>query len=812
MLRRTSLHHGWQFADSSWEEPDGKLGKLGYFELEWLPARVPGHVHLDLIDNGVIAHPFERMNEMGCQWVDDKDWSYKTSFEWQPSEALPRRVLRFEGLDTVCRVTLNGELVAEHDNMFVPLEIDVSSRLRPGKNELRVDFASAVRVGLERRAKWLREQGLSGEFERLLERSFVRKVQCMYGWDWGPRLVSCGIWRPVELLEFAARIKDVRVLQEHLPDGRVRLRIESSVQGEARVVHELEGVGELSGDGELLIEEPELWQPAGFGEQHLYVLRSRAVAAGGELACDEKVTLVGLRTIRLRREADQHGESFEFEVNGQPLWALGANWIPDHSFPSAIGAGQYRERLEAARAAGMNMLRIWGGGLYETDEFYDLCDELGLLVWQDFAFACAYYPDTGTWQEVVRREAEQNVRRLRNHASLALWCGNNENLMMFQQRWGDKSRQPPRYFGEQLYDEVLPGVVATLDPGRPYIPSSPFGGDDANGGGYGDQHYWDVWHGRGDWQHYRDSTARFASEYGFASAPSLRAWREVLGEGSFPSALHPVVRWHDKTLKGYDTFRGYVFLHYPETRELEAWTYYSQLNQRDAMRAALEHYRSSDFCRGSLIWQLNDCWPVQSWALIDGLGQPKPAWFELSRLHAPLLVGLRRKGTAIECWAAYDNAPTGVCIEGELVLRATSLDGGAPLGRWSTAVSLKSGERRSLLGFDAGALPPRSTLLTAELGGARATLLLAEPRELELGAPAELTVSLMSEGELRLESPTPLVDLCLWDDEGTAAFAENALTLPEPGVLSLGYEGSGQGLRARSLAGEHRVAFTRARL
>ena len=812
MLRRTSLHQGWQFAESSWEEPGGKLGKLGYWELEWLPARVPGHVHLDLIDNGVIAHPFERMNEMGCQWVDDKDWSYRTSFEWQPNDALPRRVLRFEGLDTVCRVILNGELVAEHDNMFVPLELDVSARLVPGRNELRIDFASAVRVGLERQAEWLREQGLSGDFERLLERSFVRKVQCMYGWDWGPRLVSCGVWRPVELVEHAARINDVLVEQEHLPDGRVRLRIKSTLEGEARVKHVLEGVGELDADGEILIEDPELWYPAGLGEPALYVLRSRAYSVDTGVVHDEKVTRVGLRTVRLCREADRHGESFEFEVNGQRVWAMGANWIPDHSFPSTISAGQYRSRLEAARAAGMNMLRIWGGGLYETDEFYDLCDELGLMVWQDFAFACAYYPDTGAWRDVVRREAEVNVRRLRGHPSLVLWCGNNENLMMWQQRWGDKTKQPPRYFGEALYDEVLPAVVAALDPQRPYIPSSPFGGDDANGGGHGDQHYWDVWHGRGDWQHYRDSTARFASEYGFASSPSLRAWSEVLGDGHSAGALDLAVRWHDKTLKGYDTFRRYVFLHYPETSELEAWTYYSQLNQRDAMRAALEHYRSSEFCRGSLIWQLNDCWPVQSWALIDGLGQPKPAWFELSRLHAPLLLALRRSGNEIECWAAYDNVPVGVRVEGELVVRATALTDGAPLGRWTAPVSLESCARRSLLRFDASALPPRGALLTAELGGARATLLLAEPKELELGAPEELAVSLMSDGELRLASPTPLIDLCLWDDDGTAAFAENALTLPEPGQISLGYEGSGLGLRARSLAGEHRVVLTRSRL
>ncbi|HEV8246040.1 MAG TPA: hypothetical protein VGP93_09745, partial [Polyangiaceae bacterium] len=674
MLRRTYLHRGWTFAESAWPA----AGRVGYSKREWLPARVPGHVHLDLLENGIIAHPFERMHELGCQWVDERDWSYRTSFEWQPDPERPQRMLHFAGLDTVCRVLLNGELLAEHDNMFVPLELDVSAKLQPGTNQLRVDFDSAVRVGLERRSAWLKDEGLA-EVERLEERSFVRKAQYMYGWDWGPRLVSCGIWRPVELREYRARIRDVHVRQEHLEDGQVRLSLTTDVDGPANVVHVLEGEALSIADGALTIERPRLWQPNGIGEQHLYTLRSyacpadfdakrlpkgtsEACAALDAVALDLCVTRVGLRTFALRREADRFGESFGFEVNGQPLWALGANWIPDHSFPSAVAAAQYRSRLSAAKNSGMNMLRVWGGGLYESDEFYELCDELGLLVWQDFAFACAYYPDTGSFADAARREAEVNCVRLRNHASLALWCGNNENLTMFQGRWGDKSKQPPRYLGEHLYDRVLPDALSRLDPERPYIPTSPHGGKDANGGGIGDQHYWDVWHGRGDWQHYRDSTARFASEYGFASAPSLRAWREVFHEAqSFASAdspsvglcslrkgvRDPIVRWHDKTMKGYETFLGYVFLHYPETSDLEDWTYYSQLNQRDALRAAIEHYRRSEFCQGSLIWQINDCWPVQSWAVIDSLGQPKAAFFELARLHAPGLLSLKRDGAQV---------------------------------------------------------------------------------------------------------------------------------------------------------------------
>ncbi|HEY4104246.1 MAG TPA: hypothetical protein VGM44_10160 [Polyangiaceae bacterium] len=824
------LHAGWQFALGPWQEHEAKLGCS---TLEWLPARVPGHVHSDLVEQGVIADPFERMNELGCQWVDEQEVSYRTRFEFAPNEALPHRVLRFEGLDTLCRVFLNGELIAKHENMFVPLEVDLTSRLASGKNLLEVCFDSAVKVGRERRAAYFAKHGIQNTATRFDERSFVRKAQYMYGWDWGPRLVSAGIWRPLSLLEYSARIRDVHVTQVHAPDGSVRIsaRTESDA---GVVVHLFSGTRAHSGDGEIArLSEPERWYPHGLGGQPLYTLTSYLCPAGFEIASlpsdeadaharlravmlDVRVTQVGIRSVRLVQEVDALGRSFEFKVNGEPMFALGANWIPDSSFPSRVSRRALRERLESARAAGMNMLRVWGGGLYESDDFYQLCDELGLMVWQDFPFACAYYPDTDEYVEPLREEARVNVRRLRNHPSLVLWCGNNENLTMWEQAWGGEENRPARYFGEHFYERILPEVLREHDPERPYIPTSPQGGEkDANSGGTGDQHYWDVWHGRGDWPFYRDSIARFSSEYGFASSCSLRAWEQVFAPRQ-PEAVRnnevelthlraavrdPIVRWHDKTAKGYEVFLSYVALHYPEPKSLEDWVYYSQLNQRDALRCALEHYRRSDFCRGSLIWQLNDCWPVQSWALIDSEGQPKSAWFELLRLHAPCLLSIVIAGDHAELHASLDN--TRGPWSSSVSLSALSLRDGGELRSVHGEIALSNGQRRSVLCLPLANLEPTDTLLVARAGDVRAQALLVEPKQLELPAPQPIAVSRETEGFLALASSTPLLDLMLTDNDGTAAFLDNCLTLPCPGVARVRYRGDARGLAARSLAGRH---------
>lgn len=802
MLRRTPLHDGWQLAAASWLAPKARLG---FSELEWLPASVPGHVHTDLVSAGVIAEPFARRFELGCQWVDGERWVYRTHFDFRPDAALPARVLHFAGLDSVASVWLDGQKLAEHDNMFVPLELDVTERLTPGPHELRVELEPAVTVGRERRARYLASEGLSENVVRFDERAFVRKAQYMYGWDWGPRLVSAGIWRPVTLVEHAGRFLDVLVEQTHLPNGAVELRMWSDVDGAGNVEHSVAGVAGALRDGEAArLEAPPLWWPAGLGSQPLLEVTSRLCDAEGALL-DERTTRVGLRRLRLVRELDGHGESFELEVNGRRVYCLGANWIPDDSFPARVSGARTRERLERARELGMNMLRVWGGGLYESDEFYAACDELGLLVWQDFPYACSYYPEDPDSLKAARREARENVRRLRNHPSLALWCGNNENRTMFESRWDDPERHPPRYYGERIYEGVLPQVLAELDPTRPYIPTSPWGGALANDGGTGDQHYWEVWHGRGDWKFYADSRARFASEFGFASAPGARAWLRVAGERTAPplGVRDADVRWHDKTLKGYETFVGFVELHYPEAKDLEQWTYFSQLNQRDALRFGIEHFRRSEFCKGALLWQLNDCWPAQSWAVIDSEGEPKAAAFELRRLFAPALASLVVEGGKLTLFTLLDNALEPLAAPA--TLEARSLLDGRVLARTQAELELAPGERRAALELDVSAWEPSETLVTASFAGTTTFRLLVEPKDARLVTP-RLTARAVA-GGVALRSDVPVVDLFVWDPTGEARFFENFVTLPEAGEIVLRTERAPGAVRARSLAGAHAVAY-----
>jgi beta-mannosidase len=776
----------------------------------FLPAQVPGHVHLDLMRLGIIPDPFERMYERTVQWVDEIDWAYRCTFAMSAEELDgARHILRFCGLDTLARVQLNGELLGEPANMFIPHEFDVTSALRTGANTLEVQFLSAQRAGEVRKAALLAAQPQLTVYERgLMPRSFVRKAQYMYGWDWGPCLRGCGIWQDVELVRIpAARVRDwayvaafseqgaCRVTVRVWVDGAVSSAAASLTRGEACAQARAEvadGVAELALD----VPAPERWWPAGYGEPALYDL-TITLEQGGERA-DLVQARVGLRTVELVRERDAGGESFFFRVNGVSVFAKGANWIPADSFPARVTPERYRKHLELARGCGMNMLRIWGGGLYETEPFYDACDELGLLVWQDFPFACALYPDDEAAAAEIYAEAAAAVRRLRHHPSLALYCGNNENQMLaYYGLWGEL----PRVLGSHLYDEVLPRAVADEDPTRPYWPGSPYGsppsgtmpqedplaqfigdgtrrGPNPNSEAAGDCHYWNVWHGAGDWRHYTECSARFVSEFGFAAPPDGRTFEGALRSADL-GVDTPAMRWHDKTLKGYETYLGFIALHYPAPTTLPDLIYYGQLNQAEGMKFGIEHFRRMrPHTMGTLVWQLNDCWPVQSWAWLDHRLRPKAAWYYARRFYAPLLLSLTATNGRLSAYLVNDGlAP----VEGTLVVRALSSTGTVI---WEVSQPARAEAVTSVQALEvelpAAVLAAADhSILHATFADVENTLLLAEPKDMRLGVP-RLRVTVSPDGDsmrVRLEADELVLSVMLWLDGADAAWSDNFVHL-----------------------------------
>ena len=800
-----------------------------------LPAEVPGGVHLDLMRAGVIPDPFVRLFEHDVAWVDDRDWVYTTTFT--VAEPSPNMFLRFNGLDTIAEIRLNGEPLGTTDNMFIPHEFPVGGKVMAGENHLEVTFRSAMRVGAERQAAWNASGNdtLPYHWDNWNERAFVRKVQYQYGWDWGPVLRGCGIWQPVELITVSvARLGDWQHSVVFTDDGKALVTVTAEVErmpGQeeepVRINFDWDREEVLSlmlpaGSGTVSVTAPlevaypaERWQPNGLSEYpKLYALSMR-LYAGGELI-DRTQAKIGLRTIELIREpdADGKGEGFKFRVNGSDLYIKGANWIPEDSFPTRITKEKLRERIIQAWKAGFNMLRVWGGGFYESNDFYDLCDEMGILVWQDFTYGCSYYPDTGEYAEAARREAEAAVKRLRNHPSLALWCGNNENQMMYDGNW--TGHCPPRLLGDHFYHEILPAVVAAEDPETPYWSGSPYGGPEANSPDYGDCHNWDVWHGRGDWVHYVENDSRFCSEFGFAASCSLRAWDTCLASSDkYPYSA--AVRWHDKTRKGYDVYLAMVDIHFPKAVTLEDLVYYTQCNQAEALKFGVEHYRRRKGRNwGTLFWQLNDCWPVQSWAIIDSVGEPRAAYFACKKFYAPVLLSLVRDG---ETAAAHLVSDLLMPLAGTLTWTLATLDG-ETLAADTQAIGVGANSASEVGTFSLAAAlgREREVYVYAQFVSADGSvtadnlLLLTEPKDLKT-ANSALSLAVTEDGggfvlTVSAERFAPYVWLRRSDNGPLAAISDNffhlrpgetrTLTLPKSAELQTADDVRGR-LALRSL-------------
>ena len=692
--RLIDLHDGWLLA----EAPGGLDGLSAAWVTAlpasaWLPAAVPGTAHGALLAAGRIPDPFFGCNEADVRWVGERRWVWRLGFD--AGELAAHEDLVFEGLDTYCTVWLNGERLLATDNMFVPHRVDVRERLQPGRNELLLCFDPPLARAREVEAVHGKRQLWNGDSARL----HARKAQYHFGWDWGPELLVSGPWRAVRRHSGSARVDELQCRSEvDVAGRRATLQVSARVRGAAgrRLAFELldpdghcvaeQDVCADAASATLAVADARLWWPNGLGEQPLYTLVARVL--DGERVLAEDRQRMGLRTLRLVQSPveGEAGSSFHFEVNGQELFAGGANWIPDDNLLERITPARYRERVAQAAAANMNMLRVWGGGIYEHEAFYEACDELGLLVWQDFMFACGLYPANAEFEASVRAEAEAAVKRLRHHACLALWCGNNEDYMLAESvDLAGPGVPAERFEARAIYEGLLPEVCAALDPATTYWPGSPFTPGDAKSSDatVGDRHSWEVWHQQMlPYQRYGDVQARFVSEFGMQSHPSLALFESVLPpDERFPQSR--TVQWHNKAGSpsgpdGHRRLAVYLADNLRVGSTLAEHVYATQFVQAEAMRVAYQDFRrrwqrpGARAVGGALVWQLNDCWPVTSWALIDSGGTVKPAWHAVRRALAPLAVAVRLEAGQARL-AVMNGGATGRAVT--LRLRLFALDG-----------------------------------------------------------------------------------------------------------------------------------------
>ena len=676
-----TLDQGWQFRLATGDAHASEHPHAA----RWIPATVPGAVQTDLMAAGLAADPFIGRNEAAIQWIGLSDWVYRTQFEVDPAMLARRHAeLVFDGLDTFAEVYLNGHRLLAADNMFRRWSARAKPWLRAGANTLEVRLYSPIK----RLQPWLKRQpyALPGEFDSAFgdepkgrqTANYVRKAAYQYGWDWGPRIVTEGIWQPVHLDTWdGLRVAGLQVAQQRLDAQSAELGVRLDVEAEhgdrlplqirvlgpdgtpvSREVRTLDvAAGRHALAVPVAIAHPRRWYPVGYGAQDMYTVQVRLGAGDDPLF--EASRQVGLRTVELRRRKDRWGRSFEFVVNGIPIFAKGANLIPFDSFPARVDEARMHRVLASAREANMNMLRVWGGGYYLPDAFYAVADRMGLMVWQDFMFGGAIPPRDAAFVANVRQEAIEQVERLSGHPSVVLWCGNNE-VQSSWLSWGDRKalqrslapaeNERIRQGMGDLFGHVLREVVEQHDPAVPYWPSSPSQGGDgfANSLDDGDYHYWDVWSGEArPATAYLDVTPRFQSEYGLQSFPDLRTIEAFAGAGPL-QADAPVLRAHQKFDSGNGNRRllDYVRRESGEPRDFPALVYLSQVMQADGIALAAEHLRASrPRSMGSLYWQLNDLWPGVTWSSIDSYGRWKALQFRARRFYAPLLVAaLRHEG------------------------------------------------------------------------------------------------------------------------------------------------------------------------
>jgi beta-mannosidase len=733
-MKRQELHDGWTVEPGAVSDAPGTVAEAGP-----IPASVPGSVHTDLLAAGLIDDPYLDDNEARQAWIGVTDWIYRRPIGWA-EDGSERQELVFDGLDTVATVRLDGAVLGATRNMHRSYRFDVTGRIG-ADGELEVAFEAPIRAA---DAASL-ELGYRPHVNHHPYNG-LRKMACSFGWDWGPDTSTSGIWRGARLETWStARIAELRVVPavtDGVPTLSVAVRVERAgtdagaldlvirMAGlEARA--EFEPGAELAAI-ELPVPDAELWWPVGHGAQPLYDVDVELRAEA--LVLDAARRRIGFRTVSIDTTPDSEGVPFTLVVNGEPVFVRGANWIPDDAFPHRVDRARYAERLDQAQFAGINLIRVWGGGIYESDSFYAECDERGLLVWQDFLLACAAYAEEKPMRSEIEAEAREAVLRLGPHPSLVLLNGNNENIWGYQE-WNWQPRLDGRTWGSYYYYEAFPRIVEELAPHVAYTPGSPFSPDrDAaqNDPAQGSMHIWDLWNSK-DYLHYRDYRPRFVAEFGWQGPPTWSSLTAAVSDSPL-TPESPGMLVHQKAMEGNVKLIDGLVPHFALPDDMEDWHWAMSLNQAVAIRTGIEWFRSlTPHCSGTVVWQLNDCWPVTSWAAIDGYGRRKPLLFALRQAYAERLVTIQPDGDGVAVVAVNDTAEAWA---GVLELTRTAYTG-ETLARDSLVLEIPARGTVRVPVVDAIGAPSssESEVLVAQLGTVRATWFFADYRHSELAAP-----------------------------------------------------------------------------
>ena len=613
-------------------------------KIKSIKAEIPGTVHTDLLSNNLIEEPFYSDNEKRLNWISESDWIYKTTFDSPFDDINSSKIkLVFEGIDTVSKIYLNDIHLGSTSNMFLKYEYDVTKLLKQKNNELKLYFESPINYAIKQEKKYGKLLVALNSY-----RVYIRKAQYSFGWDWGPSFPTMGIWKNVYLkkeseaeienfLFNTVEIKNNNAIVEVIFDVKkntnekilASIKINNENFSTNKLIEVIRGKNKVK----FKIENCELWMPNGYGEQNLYNLEIKLHNKNKDVL-DSLNKKVGIRKIELQLK-EKNKNTFRFIVNGKKVFAKGVNWIPADAFLTRVTEDKYRKLLTYAKDANMNFVRVWGGGIYENDIFYEICDELGLLVWQDFMFACGSYPENSEFIQNVRKEIFYNANRLQYHPSIAMWCGNNENEWIWYQEQKKSYKKMPGY---KIFSKIIPSILKEVDPSRPYWESSPFGFDeDPNSQNSGNRHQWDIWSRWIDYSEVKNDNSLFVTEFGFQAPANKSTLEKVIpiGERKINSKIF---EFHNKQVEGTERLIKFLSAHLPVSTKWDEFIYLTQLNQGLALKTCLEHWRfNQPKTNGSIIWQINDTWPVVSWSLIDSELKPKLSYYFVKRIFADVV-------------------------------------------------------------------------------------------------------------------------------------------------------------------------------